>query len=202
MDEPQAEACGLARPVGTARVGVLPKELRHALGRHAPALVGDRDRDLEPPAHRGDVDGRGRRRVARGIGKQVAEHLHDAPLVGHHRRQVPGQVDAHRLARAPALERGPRLFHQLRHLPRLGLDRELPCVDAPRVEQVADEVVHPVRLLVDDAVELAKLRAVERARGAKQRRRRALDGDERPAKLVAHHGEELRAQPFELFQCR
>ena len=140
--------------------------------------------------------------MARGVREEVAEHLHDAPLVGHHRRQVRGQVDAHRLAGAGALERAPRPLDQRRHLPGLGLDGELARVDAPRVEQVGDEVVHAVRLLVDDAVERAKLRPVERARGAKQRRRHALDGDERRAQLVAHHGEELGAQALGLLQRR
>ena len=95
-----------------------------------------------------------------------------------------------------------RVVDQRAHLRGLGRDREHAGVDAPRIEQVADEPAHAVGLLVDDAKELLRLgRAVPR-RGAEHRRRRALDGGERGAKLVAYHAEELRPHPVYLLERR
>ena len=44
--------------------------------------------------------------MARGVGEEVAEHLHDALLVGHHRRQVRGQVKAMSIDGAPGSGKG------------------------------------------------------------------------------------------------
>ena len=51
-----------------------------------------------------------------------------------------------------------------------------------------------VGLLVDIPEELVQLRRVEHPRGAQHRGRRALDGRERGAQLVALHVRELRAR--------
>ena len=136
--------------VPAGKVGVLSEQVREALRRDAPALVGDRDRDLDAVSHRVGMDGGGFRRVSRGFGEQVVQHLHDAPLVGHHRRQVLRQVEAHGLAGAAAQVRGARLLHRGGDLHRLRVDRERARFDAPRVEPVADQPLHAVGLLVDD----------------------------------------------------
>ena len=153
-------------------------------------------------AHRRNPNVGRLRRVARGVGEEVVQHLHDAPPVGHHPGKVRRKVDQHAVAPAAAEERAPRALHQLGHLRRLGRDRERARLDAPGVEQVADEPAHVVGLLDDEAVELAHLRRVEPRRLVEQRHRRALDGGERRAKLVAHQAQKLGAQPLHLVERR
>ena len=188
-DEPEARARD--RPLAAG--GVLAKELRQQLGRHALALVGDRDRDVDAVALGRDPD-RGRlRRVPSGVREQVVQHLRDAPAVGHHRRQVRRQVDEHAVPGAGGEERVPRPVHQRRHLRGLGRNRERARLDAPRIEEIADEAAHVPRLLVDDAEELAHLGRVELGRLFEQGVRRAPDRGERGAQLVAHQAQELGA---------
>ena len=104
------------------------------------------------------------------------------------------------MARAAAQKRAPRVFHQSDDRRGLGRDRERARLDAAGVEQVTDEAAHVIGLLGDEAVELARLGRVERRRLLQQRRRRALDGGERPAELMAHQGQELGPQPLDLVE--
>ena len=148
-------ADGQPEPVARRRprpaLGVLAEQMRLQVGRHPPALVGDRDGDMRAIMRRRDPD-RGRlRRVARGVGEELVEHLNDAPAVGHHRGQPRGQVDEDGV---PAGRRYPgRCFAPAplgRPLPR-ARGRPRACrVDAPRVEQVADEPAHVVCLILDE----------------------------------------------------
>ena len=87
--------------------------------------------------------------------------LDDAPLVGHHPGQVRREVDADGLPAAAAHEGRPGPVDQGGDLRRLGVDRQRARVDAPRVEEVADEAVHVIGLRVDDAEELPHLGRVE-----------------------------------------
>ena len=160
------------------------------------------NRDVHGVAHGRDPDRRGLRRVAGGVGQQVAQHLHDAPAVGHHPGQVGRQVDEHGVAAAAGEKGGAGPVHQHRDLRGLGRNREGARLDAPGIEQRADEAAHVPGLLVDDAVELAHLGGVELRRVLQQRGDRALDGGERSAQLVAHHAEELGAQPLQLLERR
>ena len=57
-------------------------------------------------------------------------------------------------------------------------------------------------LLVDDSEELVRLGGIQARIGAQCAGRGALDGGQRHTQLVAHHAEELSAQPFQLFQGR
>ena len=198
----EAEAGPAGSAAGPARAGVLLEQPRQQLRRHAPALVGDRDRDMRAVAHRRDPDGRGFGRVPGGVGEEVVQHLHDALAVGHHRRKPGRQVDEHGVPGAAREEGVARLVDERRHLRRLGLDRERARVDAPRVEQVGDEADHVIGLPVDDAEELAHLDRAEHPPGAEHRGGRALDGGQRRAQLVAHQAEELRAQALELLERR
>ena len=91
--------------------------------------------------------------------------------------------------RAPPLRNVLRALHQVGHLRGLGCDRERARLDAPGIEQIADQAAHVVGLLDDEAVELAHLGRVERRRLLHQRHRRALDGGERLAQLVAHQAQ-------------
>ena len=59
-----------------------------------------------------------------------------------------------------------------------------------------------VGLRVDDPEELPHLGGVQDPRGAQHGGRRALDGGERRAQLVAHHAEELGPQPLQLLERR
>ena len=93
-------------------------------------------------------------------------------------------------------------FHQVRHRRRPGRDRNRARVDAPRVEEIRDESAHLVRLLEDDAEELAHLGRVEPGRVLHQRHRRSLDRRERCAQLVAHQPQERRTQPLDLVERR
>ena len=95
-----------------------------------------------------------------------------------------------------------RALGERRHRHRRGIHGERARADAPHVHQVADERVHAVGLLLDDAQELAQLRPVRVARGAERRRRRALHRRKRRPKLVAHHRQERRARARELLKGR
>ena len=103
--------------------------------------------------------------MARGVGEQVVEHLHQALPVGHDPGQVGREVDADGVPPAAADERAARLVHQHGDIRRLGRDRQRTGVDAPGVEQVADQAVPAVGLLVDDAEELRHLGRADEARG-------------------------------------
>ena len=107
-----------------------------------------------------------------------------------------------RVPAAAAQERASRLLDQVGHRRGLGRHRQRPRVDAPRVEQVADEAVHVGGLLADDAEELARLGRVELGRLLQPRVGRALDGEQRSAQLVAHQAQELGPQPLDLVERR
>ena len=79
-------------------------------------------------------------------------------------------------------------FHQIHHRRRLGRDRERARVDAPRVEPIGDETAHLVRLLDDDAEELAHLGRVEPRRLLQQRDPRSLDRRARPVRVRRARG--------------
>ena len=199
----QALADGESQPAAEAALpvpggGVLAEQLAEMVRRDAPALVGDRDRHMQPLVLRLDPDGSGFRRVARGVGEQVVEHLHQALPVGHDPGQAGRQVDADGVPPAAAHERAPGLVHQRGDLRGLGRDRQRPGFDAPGVEQVANQVVHAVGLLVDDAEELRHLGRSENARGAEHRGGRALDRGQRRSQFVAHHAQELRPHALQL----
>ena len=126
LDQPLADGEAETRPADpgpglAARLGgVLAEQMRQALGRDAPPLVGDRDRDMQPVALGRDPDRRGLRRLPRRVRQQVVQHLLDARAVGHDARQVRRQVDQHRVAPAAGEEGGARPVHEKRHLRRLG----------------------------------------------------------------------------------
>ena len=207
LDQPLADHEPEARSRGRAlgavrRAGVFAEQVGQPLRRDAPALVGDRDLDMESAARGRDPDRGGLRRVPRGVGEKVVQHLYDAPAVGHDRGQVPRQVDEHGVPAAAGEKCGARPVDQLGHLRALRRNGERARLDAPRVEQVADQAAHVPGLVVDDAVELVPLGRVDLRRGFQQRRGRPLDGGERRPQLVAHHAEELRAQPLDLMKRR
>ena len=188
LDQPladrQAEASRSERAllaVAAGQAGVLAEQVRQPLRRHAPALVRDRDGDVDALAHRGDPDGRGLRGVPGGVGEQVVQHLDDAPAVGQRARQVRRQIDQHAVPAAAAQEGVPGPLHQVRDLRRIGGYRERARVDAPNIQQVADQPAHVIGLLVDDAEELAHLGRVELRFGAQRGRGRSLDRGQRRA---------------------
>jgi len=148
MARPQAVAAGPALTVVPGKSGVLAEQVRQLLRRHASTstLVGYRDRNMDAIDHGGDPDGRRLGRVSRRVGQEVVQNLHDALPVGHHPRQLRRQVDAHGVTAAAAGERVPRLVHQRGHVRRLRVDRQRAGLDAPRVQQVADQPVHLVCL--------------------------------------------------------
>ena len=152
---------------------------------------------IEDRAH---VDGRRDRGVSGGVREQVGEDLNDAPGVDHYPREVRRHVDLHVLNAPAAQERPPCLVHEIRDMRRPRVHRERAGVDASGVQQIADEPLHAVDLLVDDPEELPCFRRFEARIRPERRRRGTLDGDERGAKLVAHHLEELRALALELFE--
>ena len=59
--EPETRRPQCAVGAAACAAGVLAEQLRQPLGRHTPALVAHRDRDVHPVMHRGDPDGRGLR---------------------------------------------------------------------------------------------------------------------------------------------
>ena len=151
---------------------------------------------------RGNADCGRRRRVARGVGEQVVQHLRDAPPVGHHVGQAGRQVRDHGLAAAGAGEGVAGALDQACHGRRLGSHRQRARLDAAGVQQVADEAAHVIRLLVDDAGKLAHLRGLEVGAFAQQRGGGTLDGGERRAQLVAYQAQELGAHAFHFVERR
>ena len=135
--------------------------------------------------------------------RQVVQDLDDALPVHHHAGHVlGGRSDVDRVPAAPAQERVPRAVHQCPRLRGLRRDRQCARSDAPRIQQVADEAAHVIGLLVDDAEELQHFGRSEARRGGEHRGRRALDGGERRAQLVAHDRQELGPHPLELLEWR
>ena len=132
----EADASGPTRPIRAPGAGVLAEQVRQLLGRHAPALVGYRHRNVDAVAHRSNVDGGRLGSVPGRVRKEVVEHLDDPTLVRQHPGQIQRQVDADGLPAAAVHERGPGLLHQGGHLHGLGVDRQRARVDAPRIEQV------------------------------------------------------------------
>ena len=107
------------------------------------------------------------------------------------------------VCRPPPLMNAPGgLVHQRGDLGGLGRDRQRAGVDAPGVEQVADQAVDAVGRLVDDAEELRHLGRGDEARGAERRGGRALDRGQWRAQLVAHHAQELGPHALDLPQRR
>ena len=100
-------------------------------------------------------------RVLRGVGEQVVQDLDDAPPVGHHPGQLRREVDQDGVPGAAAQEGVPRLVHQGGDLGGLGGDRQRARLDAPRIQQGADETLHVIGLPVDDPEELEHLGRVE-----------------------------------------
>ena len=81
------------------------------------------------------------------LAKRVVQDLDDARGVGHHPGQVSRQVDLDGGPAAAAQERVPGLVHQVGHLRGLGGDRQGAGLDAPRIQQVADQAAHLIGLL-------------------------------------------------------
>ena len=146
--EPLAD--GEAQPARAAArvvVGVFAEQRREPLRRHALPLVGNRDRDVHPVADRRDPD-RGRLgRVPGRVGEQVVQDLHEALPVGHHPGQVRRQVEEDAVPATAGQEGVPRLVHQRGHVRGLGGHRQRARVDAPGIEQVADEAAHVIGLI-------------------------------------------------------
>ena len=136
MSRPRRSGPAAAALNSATASGVLAEQLPEVLRRDAPALVGNRDRDVLPVAGRRDPDGGGVRGVARGVGEQVVQHLHDALPVGQHGGQVGRQVDPDGVPTAATNEGAARLVHQGGDLRGLGRDRERARLDAPGIEQV------------------------------------------------------------------
>ena len=97
LHQPLADGQAQARPLDPASPGLavdareLPEQLRQAVGRHALAVVGDRDLHVDAVPHRGDPDGGRRGRVRGRVGEEVVQHLDEAPPVGPHPRgTIPG----------------------------------------------------------------------------------------------------------------
>ena len=103
---------------------------------------------------------------------------------------------------AAAQERVPGLVDQRGHVGGLGVHRQRARLDAPHVQQIADQAVHVVGLLLDDPEELPRLRRVHHPRSAERGGGRALDRGKRRPQLVAHHAQELRPLPLQLLKGR
>ena len=158
--EPET-AADAALGIVDADAGVLAEQVCKLFGRDAPALVVDRNRDMEPVADRLHADGGALARVPRGVGEKVVQHLNDAPPVGHHRGQVGRKVDENVVPSAAGQERVPRPIHQGGHLRGLRRDREGARIDASGIEKVADKGAHVIGVLDDDAAERVHLRSVQ-----------------------------------------
>ena len=80
------------------------------------------------------------------------------------------------MAAAAAQEGVAGLLHQVGDVGRLRGHREGAGVDAPGIQQVADQAAHVVGLVVDDAEELPHLGGVQIRRGVQDGGGGTLDG--------------------------
>ena len=104
---------------------------------------------------------------------------------------------------APSAEEGVSgLFHQVGHFRRLGGHGQGARLDAPGIQQIADQAPHVIGLLVDDVEELEHLGRLQRRGGAQHGCRRALDGSQGSAQFVDHQAQELGPRSFQLLQVR
>ena len=198
----QSQPASHSPPAVSARAaGELPEQVRQTLGRYAGALVDDGDGHVNALLLRGHPDGRGPGRVARRVGEQIAQHLDDALAVRQHQWQV-RQVDDDGVRAPSAHVQVPRLIHDGREIRGLERDRQPARLDVRRVQQIADQLAHVVRLLVDDAEELDHFGRAQRRRRPQQRARRTLDRGERRLELMAHHAQELGPEHLDLLQRR
>ena len=201
LADSQAEAgIPALRCAGAVSGSVVPEQTGQPVGRNAGAVVRYRDRQLSSFLQRRNANRRSVRRVAGRVGEQVVQYLRDAPLIGHHPRQVRRQVDFQDVPGAAAVERPPRTFHQRGHVGGFGCHGQRAGFDASGIEQVSDQAVHVVGLLFDDAEELAHLGRVDGRRVAEHGGGEALYGAQRHPQLVAHHLQELRPAPLQLVQ--
>ena len=200
--QPQARTPLAAPLVVGGRAGVFAEQVRKLLRRHAPALIGYRDRHVRAVAQRGDPYRRGPDRVPRGVGEKIDQHLYDAPSVRHHAGEVAWKVDGDRVRGAAAQEGVPRLLHDHGYFARHRGYRKHARFDSANLEKVADQPVHLVRLLIDDPEEMVRLGRVRRRRCAEPDRGRPLDGGQRSAQFMAHQAQKRRPLPVQFVQGR
>ena len=195
----QAQAgvpAGSRRRLRGTRPGELVKQPGQALRRYAPAPVGHGEGHVHPVPCRADPDGGVGRRVAGGVGQQVAQHLGHPPPVGQHQGQVGRHVNLQGVPAPAAAEGVPGPVHQHHRLGGFGQHRQGARLDAGHVQQVGHQVVHVVGLVLDDAEELAHHARVRLGGGAQHRGGGALDGRQGRPQLVADHAQELGPQPL------
>ena len=184
------------------RLSRLAEELRQLLGGDAAPVVDHREFDVQILRFGAQRNARGRRCVRGGVVEQIAQHLDDAPAVGAHDRQIGLDVDFENLTTAGAEERAAGPVDQVRHLYRLGADRQHAAIDPRHIQQIADHRAHVVGLVDDDPQELIFLARIEIAVGVEDGAGRAADGAQRGAQLVTDHAQELGPRPLHLFDRR
>ena len=140
--------------------------------------------------------------MTRRVRQEIVEHLDDAPRVRQHARQVFRQVDGHGAPASGPVEGTPGLIDEAGNLDPLDGDRESARRDAPLVQQVGNQIAHPVCLIVDDPEELQHLGRIRGRRGAQHGGRRSLDRDQGRSEFVAHHAQKLGPQPVQLLEGR
>ena len=130
------------------------------------------------------------------------EHLHEPLCVGPHAGQLRHHLDFDAAVVAAAQESVLRLLDHCSDVGGVGCDRQRPRLDTRQIQEIVDQVAHLVGLFLDDAEELTSLCGIQRRRGASRRSSRALNRSQRSPQFVAHHSEELGAQPLEFLQRR
>ena len=136
------------------------------------------------------------------VGQEVVQDLDDTRPVGHDRGQVGRQVDDDGALSVAPQEHGSRVVHEVRQGGRRGCNREHAGLQASGVQQVADEHVHAISLVVDDAEELVHLGRFDDPRGTEHGGCGPLDGGQRRAQFVAHQVEEFGPRAFQLLDLR
>ena len=95
------------------------------------------------------------------VGQQVVQHLDNSPLVRQDRGQVQRDIDLQIVASASAQKPPFSLVHHRQYGNRLGSHAQCARLYQGRIEKVYDHVPHALRLVADDATELADLGGIQ-----------------------------------------
>ncbi len=130
-----------------------------------------------------------------GVLEDVVEHALDQRRIELDQRQIPVELDFHRVPDECRLRRLERAAHDLLERQPLPAELHFAALDARHVEQVVDERAHPARF-VGDGLRGLELRTGRGRRGHRERFGQADQRGERRTQVVRERGEQRVAEPL------